>query len=213
MTVDVGSHKKSLHGSNPNTPRPATPLSTFGKLDRHLQVDEARLQQRQRQLVFRIDPEAAVTWMRAFMKFQNGPPTRCTIWPKVDFSEEVMRFRTRAIFDVETVLPVALADCLVVALRPDHVLGPDLFDFTFALMRNALADEKFSPRRRGRRLVRPLAKRQVMTVFRAVVPEQGSRDLLWWCEQRAPCRAYEGARVRDERRRQQTSYPDQKPAS
>jgi hypothetical protein len=60
-------------------------LVALRDLDRHSEVDQARLQQRQREFVFCDDPTVVAAGMVvAFMKFQKRPAGRRKFRPKVD---------------------------------------------------------------------------------------------------------------------------------
>jgi hypothetical protein len=82
-----------------------------------------------------------------------------------------------------------------VVFWPDCVHGPAVFDLVPSLVREAVSDEQFAPRRCGRRLVCPLAECEQVALLTAIVPIHGLRDLLWFREQ--PYDEFETTRLFD----------------
>src|SRR5262245_30458187 len=138
-------------------------------LDRHFEVNETRLEERQRELVQCIDPQAVVTGVGALMKFQTRPAGRSNLGPDVDTPEQAVRFGTGTIHRLPAVLPVAFTHRLVVIPGPNAV-RPYRLRVLLSLVRNTLADEELVPCRHGWRVNRPLAERKQVAVLGAVVP-------------------------------------------
>src|SRR6516165_1139985 len=120
-------------------------LGPFHDLDRHFEVNETRLQQRQRELVHCIDPQAVVSGVSALMKFQTRPACRSNLGTDIDTPEQAVRFGTGTIHKLPAVPPVAFTHRLVVVARPNEVVLPYRFRILFSLVRNALADEELAP--------------------------------------------------------------------
>src|SRR5262249_55617619 len=133
-------------------------LCAFCNLDRHLQVDQARLQQRQRQLILGFDPVVTVTGVSAHIKVEMGQAPWHALWSKVNFIKQVICLRAWAVLTVEAGPPEFFADRAVVSFRPDAVCAPDGFNLIATLVCDSLSDEQFAPRRCGRWLGHVLAE-------------------------------------------------------
>src|SRR5262245_61675594 len=104
-------------------------------LDRHFEVNETRLEERQRELVHCIDPQAVVSGVGALMKFQTRPAGRSNLGPDVDTPEQAVRFGTGTIHKLPAVLPVAFTHRLVVFPGPNEVVRPYRLRVLLSLMR------------------------------------------------------------------------------
>jgi hypothetical protein len=195
-------------------------LGPLHYLDRHVEVDEARLQQRQREHVFRIDPTVdAAGMIVALVKFQKWTACRPKFRPQVNPAEQKERLGRRIALPIEVFGPVMFTDWLVEVVRSNPVLVANFLDLPRAVVRNALVNEQLAPGRRGRRLHRPVAERQreteavITVVLATLIPAQGLGDLRRRCQERLARTANEGPCIADERRRQQAARANEKSAS
>ena len=97
-------------------------LGALHDLDWHPEVDQARLQQRQREFVLCVDPTVVAAGMVvALMKFQERPAGRAKFWPEIGLAEEPKRFGARLVLTLPVFRPVAFTHGLVEVPRPNAV--------------------------------------------------------------------------------------------
>ena len=181
-------------------------------LDRHLEIDEPRLQQRQREFVFCVDPTVVAAGMVvALMKFQKRPSGGAKFGAQIGVAEEPMRFGAGIVLTFPAIPPVAFSYGLVVVLRTNAVKRVNPVNLFLGFVRNAVVNEELAPTWRWRQLHRPPAERERVAIFRfsaAVIPVQGLSNLFGRRQQGLARPANERARIADECRRQQTSRAD-----
>ena len=86
----------------------AASLGALHDLDRHPEVDQPRLQQRQREFVFCVDPTVVAAGMVvALMKFQERPAGRAKFGPEIGLAEEPKCFGARIVLTLPVFRPVA----------------------------------------------------------------------------------------------------------
>src|SRR5262249_55974287 len=139
-------------------------------------------------------------------------PPRVENGTQIEAVEQPVGLRARAAFQIEPIIPIPCANRLVVVLRPDGMVGPYRIGLVLGSMRNAFVDEEFAPRW-WRRWSRPVcADREKQPVAVVVIVERLG-DLWRGLQQWPPGASNKRMRVLDERRREQTTCPDQKTTS
>src|SRR4051794_32870045 len=102
--------------------------------------------------------------MGAHVELEERSAPCIALRAKIDALKKVISPGERTTCDVEPILPVAPLDGLIKIGWFNAVRGTDLLNLFVGLVRDALADEEFSPLRRGRRKA-PRAQRKLKSLI------------------------------------------------
>src|SRR5262245_7512231 len=180
--------------------RASLPLGDFHDLYRHIEVNQSRLKQRQRQFGICTDP-MAVGWPRP-IELQQGCARGLEDRPDVDLIKEPISLGASVAVVPAVPEPNLLIDHLIEVFRHDTlVIRVELPSLFLDLVRNVFVGEKFGPGRWRWRLVQPFAKRQRDPVLIEIISIKGLSHPRRWYQQWRVRPANEGARLADERGR------------
>src|SRR6478736_1976321 len=136
----------------------------------------------------------AVAGMGSHVELEERSAPRVALRAEIDFFEQVISPSERTACDVEPILPVTPLDGLIEIPRFNAMKGTDLFNFFVGPVRDALADKKFSPLRRGRRNA-PRAKYKLIAHVGDFIPIHGLYHLRRRRQQWLARLANEGAGI------------------
>ena len=117
---------------------------------------------------------SAVAGMGSHVELEERSAPSVALRAEIDSLEQMISPGERTTCDVEPILPVAPLDRLIKIPRFNAVRGTDLVDLLLGPVRHALADNKFSPLRSGRKA--PNSGSQI-----GIFPHPGKRDPRMLC--------------------------------
>ena len=186
----------------------AATLIAFDNPNRHVEIDQAGLQQRQRQHVLRVDIVRVVAWMGPDVELKERSAPRVALRAEIHFFEQVKALASGPPVMSNQSPPVAPLDRLVEIPRFYAVRGADLLNLFVGPERDALADKEFSPGWLGSRYPLPRAKRKSIALVGQFIPMEGLDHLRRRRQQGLASPVNEGVGILCERRRQHGTGTD-----